>query len=118
MVCANRKLKQRRFEQRTPIESAIFFTLKLIDATKFEFQSVFTVIETIFPQLCAKPQSKYEKQDRFQLTCVAKKRHKLTIREFKQSVSEQSRSTGSQFFFILCMGSGFTQIFWKSSLRE
>ena len=55
MVWVERKLKQRRFEQRTPIGSAIFFTLKLLDVTKLEFLSVFTVIETIFPQLCAKP---------------------------------------------------------------
>ena len=102
MVCVKRKLKQRRFEQRTPIRSAIFFTLKLLDGNKFEFLSVFTVIETIFPQLCAKTVvRKKKKRDHFRLTFLAKKRLKLTIREFKQSVSERSRSTGSPIFCTL-----------------
>ena len=57
-----RKLRQRRFEQRTPIASAVFFILKLLDANEFVFLSVFTIIETIFPQLCAKPLAKNEKK--------------------------------------------------------
>ena len=39
-----RKLRQRRFEQRTAIGSAAFFILKLLDATKFEFLNVFTLL--------------------------------------------------------------------------
>ena len=57
-----RKLRQRRFEQRTPVGSAVFFILKLLDANEFVFLSVFTIIETIFPQLRAKPLSKNEKK--------------------------------------------------------
>ena len=35
-----RKLRQRRFEQRTPIASAVFFILKLLDANEFVFLSL------------------------------------------------------------------------------
>ena len=98
MICVKRKLKQRRFEQRTLIGSAIFFTLKLLDANKFEFLSVFTVVETIFPQLCAKRSQKMKKKDHFRLTCVAKKRLKLTIRSLSKAFLSEAGQPEVKFF--------------------
>ena len=49
------------FERRTLTGSEVFFILKHIDATKFVFLSVFTIIETICPKIWAKPPSKNEK---------------------------------------------------------
>ena len=57
-----RKLKQRRFERRISIGSGIFFILKHLNAAKFVFLSVFTVIETICPKIWAKSPSKNEKR--------------------------------------------------------
>ena len=62
------------FERRTSTGSEVFFIFKPLDATKFVFPSVFTIIETICPKLCAKTPSKNEKKDHFRLTCVAQKR--------------------------------------------
>ena len=39
------------FERRTPTGSEVFFILKQLDATKFVFLSVFTIIETICPKI-------------------------------------------------------------------
>ena len=49
------------FEQRTLTGSEVIFILKHIDATKFVFLSVFTIIETICSKIWAKPPSKNEK---------------------------------------------------------
>ena len=59
------------FERRMPTGSKVFFILKHLDAIKFVSLSVFTITETIFAQLCAKPLSKKEKKDHLRLTCVA-----------------------------------------------
>ena len=45
-----------------PIESGVFFILKHLNATKFVFLSVFTIIEAICPKIWAKPPSKNEKK--------------------------------------------------------
>ena len=50
------------FERRTSTGSDVFFILKHLDATKFVFLSVFTIIETICPKICVKPPSKNEKR--------------------------------------------------------
>jgi len=42
--------------------SEIFFILKRLDATKFMFPSVFTIIETTCPKIRAKPLSTNEKR--------------------------------------------------------
>ena len=42
--------------------SGIFFILKRLDASKFVFLSVFTIIETICPKSRAKPPSTNEKR--------------------------------------------------------
>ena len=39
------------FERRTSTGSEVFFILKQLDATKFVFLSVFTIIETICPKI-------------------------------------------------------------------
>ena len=44
------------------IGSEVFFILKHLDATKFVFLSVFTIIERICPKIWAKPPSKNEKR--------------------------------------------------------
>ena len=41
--------------------SEIFFILKRLDASKFVFLSVFTIIETICPKIWVKPPSTNEK---------------------------------------------------------
>ena len=57
-----RELKQRRFERRTSTGSEVFFILKHLDAPKFVFLSVLTIIETSCPKKWAKPLSKNEKK--------------------------------------------------------
>ena len=49
------------FVLRTLTGSEVFFILKLLDATKFVFLSVFTIIETICSKIWVKPPSKNEK---------------------------------------------------------
>ena len=56
------ELKQRRFERRTSTGSEVFFILKHLDAPKFVFLSVLTIIETSCPKKWAKPLSKNEKK--------------------------------------------------------
>ena len=68
-----RKLKQRRFWETLVNRKWGLFILKHVDATKFVFLIVFTIIETICPNIWAKPLSKNEKKDYFRFTCVAKK---------------------------------------------
>ena len=50
------------FERRTSTGSEVFFILKHLDAPKFVFLSVLTIIETSFPKKWAKPLSKNEKK--------------------------------------------------------
>ena len=52
------------FELRTSNGSDIFSILKHLDATKFAFLSVFTIIEAICPNIWVKPPSKNEKKKR------------------------------------------------------
>ena len=49
------------FVLRTLTGSEVFFILKLLDATKYVFLTVFTIIETICSKIWAKPPSKNEK---------------------------------------------------------
>ena len=49
------------FERSTPTGSDVFFILKHLDATKFVFLSVFTIIETICQKNCAKPAYKIKR---------------------------------------------------------
>ena len=67
------------FELRTSNGSDIFSILKHLDATKFAFLSVFTIIEAICPNIWGKPPSKNEKKkDHFRLTRVGQKRLRLS----------------------------------------
>ena len=50
------------FERRTSTGSEVFFILKHLDAPKFVFLSVLTIIETSCPKKWAKPLSKNEKK--------------------------------------------------------
>ena len=50
------------FERRTSTGSEVFFILKHLDAPKFVFLSVLTIIETSCPKRWAKPLSKNEKR--------------------------------------------------------
>ena len=50
------------FERRTSTGSEVFFILKHLDAPKFVFLSVLTIIETSCPKRWAKPPSKNEKR--------------------------------------------------------
>ena len=49
-------------ERRTSTGSEVFFILKHLDAPKFVFLSVLTIIETSCPKKWAKPLSKNEKK--------------------------------------------------------
>ena len=49
-------------ERRTSTGSEVFFNLKHLDAPKFVFLSVLTIIETSCPKKWAKPLSKNEKK--------------------------------------------------------
>ena len=49
------------FERSTPTGSEVVFILKHLDATKFVFPSVFTIIETICQHNCVKPASKIKR---------------------------------------------------------
>ena len=57
-----RELKQRRFWETLINWKWGLFILKHVDATKFVFLIVFTIIETICPNIWAKPLSKNEKR--------------------------------------------------------
>ena len=61
------------FERRPSTGSEVFFILKHLDAPKFVFLSVLTIIETSCPKKWAKSLLKNEKKH-FRLTCVAEKR--------------------------------------------
>ena len=50
------------FERHTSTGSEVFFILKHLDAPKFVFLSVLTIIETSCPKKWAKPLSKNEKK--------------------------------------------------------
>ena len=50
------------FERRTSTGSEVFSLLTCLDDIKFVFLSFFTVIEAIWPKICAKPPSKNEKR--------------------------------------------------------
>ena len=60
------------FERRPSTGSEVFFILKHLDAPKFVFLSVLTIIETSCPKKWAKSLLKNEKKH-FRLTCVAEK---------------------------------------------
>ena len=66
------------FERRTSTGSEIFFILKHLDATRFAFLSVFTIIEMICPKFGQNCHQKWKK-DHFRLTCVAQKRLCLSL---------------------------------------
>ena len=57
-----RSLSNSVFERRTSTGSEVFFILKHLDAPKFVFLSVLTIIETSCPKKWAKPLSKNEKK--------------------------------------------------------
>ena len=57
------------FERRTSTGSEVIFNLKHLDATKFVFSSVFTIIETICSKIWAKPPPKNENHH-FRLKCI------------------------------------------------
>ena len=61
---ANTDLKQIHvFERRASTVSEVFFILKHLDATKFVFLSVFTIVGTKCLKIWAKPPSKNEKKE-------------------------------------------------------
>ena len=58
----------------------VFFTLKYLDATKFVFLSVFTIIEMICPKMWEKPPSKMKKRPLLvDMRCSKTSLLKLTI---------------------------------------
>ena len=69
-----RELKQRRFWETLINRKWGLFILKHVDATKFVFLIVFTIIETICPNIRAKPLSKNEKKTTSGLPASLKKR--------------------------------------------
>ena len=67
------------FERRTSNGSDVFFILKHLDATKFVFVSVFTIIEAICPKIWVIVyKTTVQKKGYFWLTWVAQKRLRLS----------------------------------------
>ena len=72
----NRELKQQRSWAKHVNRKWAFFSLICLDATKFVWLTVFTLIEMISPNVCSKSELKCAKSH-FQLTCMAQKRRCL-----------------------------------------
>jgi len=66
------------FERRKSTGNELFFLLICLDATKFVWLSVFTLIEKICPKFCSNHGSSAQKIH-FRLTCVAQKRRCLNF---------------------------------------
>ena len=58
-------------------EVSLFSLLICLDATKFVLLAVFTLIETICPNICSKSRLKIAKKINFRFMCVAQKRRFL-----------------------------------------
>ena len=75
------------FERRTSTGSEVFFILKHLDAPKFVFLSVLTIIETSCPKKWAKPLSKNEKKP----LPVDVRRSKTSLLKFTNDGSEKRK---------------------------
>ena len=80
------------FERRTSTGSEVFFILKHLDAPKFVFLSVLTIIETSCPKRWAKPPSKNEKRP----LLVDVRRSKTSLLKFTIA-----KTRGLPAFFLL-----------------
>ena len=86
------------FERRTSTGSEVFFILKHLDAPKFVFLSVLTIIETSCPKRWAKPPSKNEKRP----LLVYVRRSKTSLLKFTNSrLRPAPPSPGISVFFAL-----------------
>ena len=78
------------FERRTSTGSEVFFILKHLDAPKFVFLSVLTIIETSCPKRWAKPLSKNEKRP----LPVDARRSKTSLLKFINIARRRVRARG------------------------
>ena len=88
------------FERRTSTGSEVFFILKHLDAPKFVFLSVLTIIETSCPKRWAKPLSKNEKRP----LLVDVRRSKTSLLKFTYSrLRPAPPPPGISVFFALIL---------------